>query len=196
VETPLVELSDEAFDGLLGNVDVLEVRIDADNAGTYRSVHGADAFERVLANIERIQAARRARRIAQPVVACSLTRCAATLPEVEPFFDRWIRATGWAVIRGFSEYCGVLPADSLLGTTPAVRGPCRRLWRRMMLLADGRAVLCAQDVAGAVMLGSWLETSLSDLWRGAVLEAAREAHSAASLGDYPLCARCREWHRP
>ena len=196
VETALVELSEGAFEGLLGGVDVLEVRVDANSAETYRAVHKAEAFERVLANVERIQAARRKQQIAQPLLACGITRCAATLEEMEAFFERWIRATGWAMIRGYNDYCGVLPADSLVGSTPLVRSSCRRLRRRMMLLADGQAVLCGQDVAGQRTLGSWADTPLAELWHGAEIEAAREAHSVLELEDYPLCQRCREWHRP
>lgn len=196
VETTLVELSDAALGALTGCVDLVEVRLDANSAATYREVHNADAFERVLGNIERIQAARRAQQNPRPLVVCSLTRCAATLGELEAFFDRWVRTTGWAVIRGYNEYCGRLPPDSVLGTTPPVRGPCRRLSTRMMLLSDGRAVLCSQDVEGKTVLGSWQSEALGDLWCGAVLRRARQARGRLALDDYPMCARCGEWSRP
>lgn len=197
VATPLVELSDPALEALIdAGVDVLEVRLDANSAVTYRVVHNADAFERVLENIERIQAARRRRESAQPLVVCSLTRCAATLGELEAFFDRWIRVTGWAVIHGHNEYGGLLPVDSVLPMRPPVRGPCRRLGARMTLLADGRAVLCSQDVAGQRSLGSWVSQRVGELWCGAALGEARESHSRLVFDDYPLCARCREWFRP
>lgn len=197
VGTTLVELPDAALDALLEYaVDMIEVRLDADTAATYQAVHRADAFERVVANIERIQAARRARESPQPLVVCSLTRCAATMAELEPFFERWIQATGWAVIHGYNDYAGVLAADPLLALTPPARGPCRRLDTRMMLLADGRAVLCSQDMEGVTALGSWVSEALSDLWQGRSLIQARESHSRLSLEDYPLCKRCGEWFRP
>ena len=196
VATTLVELSDPALQAMLATVDLVEVQLDADSAETYRSVHGVDAYARVLANVERIQEQRQARMNARPVVACSLTRCSRTLAEVEAFFAKWIRATGWAVIRGYNEYCGRLAANTVLGTTPPVRGPCRRLASRMTLLADGQAVLCEQDVGGEAALGSWITEGLEALWRGAKLAEVREAHSTLSLGGYPLCERCGEWHRP
>jgi spiro-SPASM protein len=197
VATPLMELPEPALDALVdGGVDVVEVQLDANSAATYRHVHNADAFERVLSNVERIQAARRTHESPEPLVVGSLTRCAATLDELEAFFERWIRATGAAVIRGYNEYCGLLPADSVLAMTPPTRGPCRRLDRRMMLLADGRAVLCSQDVTGAMSLGTWTSDALTDLWRGAVLRDARESHSRLAFDNYPLCMRCAEWFRP
>lgn len=197
VTTTLVDLADAAFDALFDHaVDILEVTLDANSATTYAAVHQADRFEQVLANIERIQAARRDRQSAQPLVVPSLTRCAATLAELEPGFERWIRATGWAVIRGYNDYCGVLPSDTVLAMDPPIRGPCRRLHSRIMLLADGRAALCAQDTAGASAIGSWVSQPLAELWRGGGLHGARRAQSELALDDYPLCGGCREWFRP
>ncbi len=197
VVTTLVELPDATLDALINNaVDLIEVQLDANSAATYRKVHNADAFARVVENVERLQAARRSRQSPPPVVACSLTRCEATLAELEAFFEQWIKATGWAVIRGYNDYGGLLPADSVLAMRPPLRGPCRRLDTRMMLLADGRSVLCSQDAAGETAFGSWISENLTDLWRGAALNSARESHSRLTFDNYPLCARCGEWFRP
>jgi len=197
VATPLVELSDHVLDTLFEHrVDLLEVQLDADTTETYRRVHNADCFERVLANVERIQKARQERVSPQPLLACSLTRSAATLPEMEAFFDRWIKATGWAVIRGYSDYCGILPADTLLHLAPPVREPCRRLWSRLILLADGAIPLCDQDVAGRSRVGDWRSEPLAAIWSGPPLARARQAHTRLELGRHPLCQRCREWFRP
>jgi hypothetical protein len=197
VVTTLVELPESALDALTEiGVDLVEVRLDANSAATYRVVHNADAFARVIENVERIQQVRRARQNPQPVVACSLTRCAATLAELEAFFEQWIKATGWAIIRGYNDYGGLLPADSALPMRPPLRSPCRRLGTRTMLLADGRAVLCSQDVAGTTALGSWISEPLADLWRGDALRAARAAQSRLTFDNHPLCDRCGEWFRP
>ncbi|MFO0840221.1 MAG: radical SAM protein [Phycisphaerae bacterium] len=196
--TTLVELSDENLEALLqSRVDLLEVQIDAATPKGYARLHGRDAFEQVLANIERIQSLRQQRACPQPIVVPSITRCAATLPEIEEFYDRWIRVTGAALIRTYDTYCGALPADAVSGVAPPVRGPCRRLDRRMMLLADGRATLCAEDVVGAASIGSWVEQPIERLWRGAALESARTRHATKSWSELPaICGKCNEWFRP
>jgi len=197
VVTTLVELPDTTLEALIEHgVDLVEVQLDANSAATYRTVYKADAFGRVIENIERLQAARRSRQSPQPVVACSLTRCAATLAELEAFFEQWIKATGWAVIRGYNDYGGLLPADPVLNMRPPLRSPCRRLDNRMMLLADGRSVLCSQDVNGETAFGSWISETIAGLWRGAALQAARESHSRLKFDNYSLCDRCGEWFRP
>lgn len=197
VGTPLVDLSDENLAALLEQrVDVLEVYLDADSSATYRRVHHADRFARVIENVERIERLRRERLSPQPIVVCSMTRCEATLPEMESFYDRWIRATGWALIRGHDEYCGSLPSDKLLHCSPAVRGPCVRLQTRLMLLADGAAAACSQDFRGVQVVGDWVSQPVSEIWRGAALKAVRQAQARLDLDEIPLCGACREWFRP
>jgi hypothetical protein len=194
VRTALVELPDAALAALFEHaVDVVEVRLDADTAATYAAVHRADRFDTVLANVARIRAERHGRRSPQPLLIPSMTRAAATIAEIEPFFDRWIREVGSAVIRGYSDYGGLLPPDPLLRLTPPIRRACRRLEGRLAVLADGCGVLCDQDAAAAHALGG-VEGGLGAVWRGTRLAAARSAH--AGNGPLPvICTRCGEWFR-
>jgi hypothetical protein len=147
-------------------------------------------------NIQRLERHRREHRAPRPIVACSLTRCAANIGELEGFYDGWIRNAGGAIIRGYNDYCGLLPADTLLPSTPSIREPCRRLRTRLMLLADGTAALCAQDVRGTVKLGNWATESLREIWSGPALKRVQEAHARLELEPLPACQRCGEWSRP
>lgn len=197
VGTPLLDLSDANFAALFENqVDIVEVRLDAHTAATYQRVHGLDGLARVHANIDRLERTRREHRTPQPIVACSLTRCAATIGDMEAFFDDWIRQLGTAVIHGYNDYCGALPPDTLLPTVAPFREPCRRLATRLMLLADGTVALCGQDVRGEVRLGDWATESLRAIWSGPALGTIRRAHERMGLEPLPLCRRCCEWNRP
>lgn len=197
VSSPLVELSDRAFEALFEQrVDLLEVRLDAATPEAYQAAHGRDAYDTVIANIERIEAERRRRLAPQPIVVPSLTRYLTTLPELEHFFDDWIRRTGWAVLRGYNDYAGRLPPDELLPTEPLVRRPCARLNARLLLLADGNVPRCEQDIAGEHALGRWDMQSLGEIWNGGPLARLRAAHAESCGAELPLCRSCREWHRP
>lgn len=197
VATPLVELSDAALETLFERqVDVLEVQLDAHSAATYGQVHGADYFERVLSHIQRIEQLRRDRVSPQPLIVCSLIRCAATLGEMEAFFDYWIRATGSAVIHGYNTYGERLPPDSLLSLQPPIREACRRLDSRLVFLADGRVPFCNQDVGNETVLGNWFSESVTDIWNGSLFSVLRNAHDRLALTGLSLCQRCTEWFRP
>ncbi|MBP7747990.1 MAG: radical SAM protein [Phycisphaerae bacterium] len=196
VGTALAELTEEHVAALFDNtVDVVEVRIDAHSPETYRRVHGADLYAQVVANVERLEALRRERKAPEPLVVCSLTRCAATMDELERFYDHWIQKVGSAVITGYNDYGGLLPADTLLRATPDLREPCRRLATRMMLLADGTVALCGQDCGGEVRMGNWVTEGVGAAWGGARLVAVREAHRGLNLESLPICERCAEWSR-
>lgn len=197
VVSPLVDLSEANLEAMFQNrVDVLEIQIDATSRESYLRLHGVDAYERVLANIERIEAERRRRLCPQPLLVPSLTRCAATLPELEDFFDSWIRRTGWAVIRGYSTFAERLPADELIGGAPLIREGCRRLNTRLMLHADGAVPRCGQDFEGAFPVGYWTTTRLGEIWAGSRLTTLRQQHEGGRFTELPLCRNCDEWFRP
>lgn len=196
IETHLLDLSDETLKMLFDvPVDLIEVRLDALTPTTYQRVHGVDAYDTVVANIERIEAIRREGH-PRPLVACSLTRCEATIDELEPFHDAWIPKVGTSVLRGYNDYCGSLPPDRLIPAWPPLRGPCRRLANRLMLLADGTVPYCSQDYRGKTSLGNWQTESLRAIWGSARLSDLRTAHETLALDEHPLCQPCTEWFRP
>jgi len=197
VTTSLVELPEEAFEALFAApVDVVEVRLDATCPASYHRIHGRDAFSDVMANLARLEERRRSASSPRPILVCSLTRHSSTLAELEAFHDAFIVRHGTALIRGYNEFAGRMPPDTLLRTEPPVREPCRRLWRRAMLLADGTAVLCEQDVCGEAPIGDWTREPLATIWAGAALRQSRASHARLDLQALALCGRCQEWHRP
>ena len=124
------------------------------------------------------------------------TKTTDNIDELDDFFDGWVRRVGWAVIEGYSHHAGQLPDRAVIDMSPPLRAPCRRIRTRCTILADGRLTLCDQDFTGLSTVGSLHETSLSDLWHGDLLQAARTHHEAGRYDDLPLCAACNEWHRP
>jgi hypothetical protein len=197
VVTPLVELSDANLDALLSaKVDVLQVLLDAHSPATYQRMHEADQFETVISNLKRIQTAREQRSSPQPLIVPSITRAADTLPEIEAFFDHWVRATGTAVVTGYSHFSGRMPADSLLPMAPPLREPCRRLRQRLTLLADGGACPCDQDIKAELIVGNWHQTGPQDLWSNPAVSRIRTAHDMRDLASLGPCRNCSEWFRP
>lgn len=195
VVSPLVDCRDAAFDALLsGDVDLIEVQLDAHSRETYRRVHGRDAFDQVRDNIARLEAARADRKSPRPILVPSQTRCEAVLPELEHFHDHWLRAVGSAVIRPHNTFGGRLPPDTLLPTVPPCRSACRRIASRLVLLADGTAAACTQDVDGAAPVGNWHRESLASIWSGSALVQLRNRQEAGLWAELPICASCTAWN--
>lgn len=197
VATSLVELREDVIDALFATpVDLLQVRLDAHSATTYVHVHKQDHYDRVVANINRLEQLRQTRAAPRPFLICSMTRCAATIDEMDCFYDHWLRVLGGAMIEGYDTFGNALPRDSLISTTPPVRTACRRLDRRLILLADGTAPACSQDFRGTMPIGDWHHDSLAALWRGPALMDLRVLHSTGDWSRTALCTGCETWHHP
>ncbi len=197
VRTPAVTLDKAAIDVLEENqVDVLNVLLDAATPETYRDLHQADHYDRVLANLDALLASHQARQQPQPLLACEMIKARATMDEIEPFYDKWIGKVGSAVIVGPSDYAGQFVDRAVMDMAPPTRFACERLFTRALVLADGRVTVCDQDYRGRHAVGSLADSSLAALWTGETLTATRRSHQAGTYDAMPLCRSCREWHRP
>ncbi|MCK4658799.1 MAG: radical SAM protein [Phycisphaerae bacterium] len=200
-----IALADEAIETIIRHeVDVVSITLDAACRETYAKVHGSDAFETVVKNIERLVAARHGKPANQPsrpptaapLVVPEMVKCRETVAEMDKFFDGWIRKVGWAVVAGYNCYGGRLEDRSVVDMTPPNRTACRRIRTRCMVTADAGVLLCDQDFAAERPVGNLGSATLGELWRGSAFDAARHAHARGRYEDVCLCERCQEWHRP
>ena len=197
VRTPAVSLDEPTIEALIDNqVDVLNVLLDATTPATYAQVHGADYFDRVNANLERLLAAHQRTRQPRPLLVCELVKTRATLPEMEAFYDHWLTKTSAAVISGPSSHAGRWHDLSVMDMSPPARFACARIFNRAMVLADGRMTVCDQDFRGEQAVGTLASHSLADLWSSPAMQAAREAELAGTHDGMAMCPACKEWHRP
>jgi hypothetical protein len=63
------------------------------------------------------------------------------------------------------------------------------------ILSDGSIVACEQDVLGKNALGKIGVDSIRDVWRERI-GSMRADHAGGNWMKHPLCAACKEWHRP
>jgi len=176
-------------------IDIISLLIDVPQPDLYRTRMGSDGYETVLNNANRLMKRIQTRAQAVPLIVPVMIKTQETLELMEEFFDGWIRRVGWAVIEGFSDYAAQITDRAVHSMTGTNRKACRQIATRLTVLADGRAVICNQDINGRVPAGSIHDRSLQDLWRGS-LHDLRAAHRAEYYSTNPLCAACRQWHRP
>ena len=197
LQTNAVVLDGAVIEGILdADLDVLEVLLDAATEQTYRKLKGEPMFDRVTANIERFLIARAKRGRRHPLLVCRMVKTPEAMAELEPFYERWLAVDGAAVLDGYNDFAGQREDRGVINMAPPGRSACRRIFNRLTVLADGSITVCGQDYADKHPLGMAGESNLSDLWRGPVLSALRDAHIAGDYGTFPLCQACREWHRP
>ncbi len=183
--------SEEAM--FVAPVDVIEIAIDAASRETYRRVSGVDAFDDVMATLERWAGRRAESGRVRPLLVPSMIKAQETLDEMESFFEAWQQRFGAVLVDGYSPCAGQRPDRRVTSMTPPRRGRCRRVFARAIILADGQMTTCDQDFAGRQCVGNVLETNPASLWmESEALRAIRQQDAAAP----PLCAACTDWHRP
>jgi hypothetical protein len=125
-------------------------------------------------------------------VVPSFIKAQETLHEMEEFLDHWQRKLGMALITGYSHCAGQRDRRAVTSMAPPQRDVCRRVFKRALILADGRMTTCDQDFAGRQVVGNPADAPLASLWQSPRLVAIR----SNARPEQPVCLACDEWHRP
>jgi hypothetical protein len=196
VETDLVGVSEDCVRRLARSpAEIVSVHLPAMKPETYASVMGADAYAQVLENLKTFVTERQANRGRLPLLVPLFVKCGANLAEMEAWYDQWLRAVGSAAIVGPSDYAGGIADVAVADMAPPRRLACGRIKSRMTVLCDGTVVSCEQDALGRQVMGRVGEASVEEIWRRSFGEL-RADHAAGNWKKRPVCAGCREWHRP
>lgn len=190
--SPGTHLTERAQDLLFeADLDVLEVPIGAHSAETYRRLAGADGFDRVRGNLRRFLDRRKERGGETPFLLVSIAKRRETEPEVEAFYDDWLAAGAWPVIRPANRYAGQVPDASPFPTNLAARRPCVKIANELYIDTAGEPLVCREDLAARHPLAG----DPAVAWAGERLSGLRAAHARGDWGAFPLCPDCTEWDR-
>jgi hypothetical protein len=162
---------------LEAGVDVVSVELDADEAATYRRMHGVDRHREVVANMEHALGVRRALAgadgtdvYATPWIVPRLQRRVESSDDIDGFFDRWKHLLGTPVVEGPPPFdpSAENPSDTLASARAPSRAMWREMLRRMLVLSDGTVPLSELDLRGDRIFGHVDRAPLLALWRDLV----------------------------
>ncbi|MFI4898867.1 MAG: 6-hydroxymethylpterin diphosphokinase MptE-like protein [Phycisphaerales bacterium JB059] len=174
LRTDLARLGDdeEGLRALLASgVGVISVDLLATSARTYERLTGSSRFDAVERGVKRMVEIRRESGLLEgmerPWIVPRITRCEASLAEIERFHDTWIMACGASVI----DPPASTSAGARIGPLPAPG------WRAAMIARESMVVRSDGEVVGAGGARFGGEESLEDLW-ARVRREQRESGSA------------------
>ena len=87
------------------------------------------------------------------------------------------------LISGYSSH-----ADS--GVIYLEEFSCPQLYQRLVIGADGRVLLCANDEEGRCLLGDVNQQSVHAIWHGELLEKMRALHRKNAFKEVDVCRDC------
>jgi hypothetical protein len=196
METDLLGIEQATIDRLADSpIDIVSVIIPAGNAKSYQAVMGFDGVKMAMENLARLIDRRKSVGRGTPLIAPTFIKTNINLAEMEPCYDHWLRQLNCAVITGPSDYAGQIPDCSVAQMEPPRRRACARLSQRLTILCDGQVVSCEQDVLARQPLGRVGRDFIAAIWAGAAAKM-RNDHAAGHWDRHPLCAACKDWHRP
>lgn len=181
------------------------VSVDAATEETYRALRPGGEFRRVVANVERLLErigliecrgsqvmaiyggglAFRCGPIAVPEIVCQMIVQDANAAEVDEFTERWTALGATVKLRLKAGWGNATKAEERLLEVPRTF-PCPWLVRAVVVLWDGRAVMCDGYWDGE---GAQRHESIAAAWRYYEGEREKQWH-----GVYDgRCAECVDW---
>lgn len=178
----------------------LQFSVDAQTQETYKKIRGAK-LAKVQRNVERFLRLRDELRPGLYVNLCIINQEGAA-DEIEDFKAYWRQkgASSVSVYQVFKPAEGdgahwVVPNKYYVEKT---RTPCTALWDQCFVYPDGEVSLCCTTLTrvpqdGVISKGNLKESSLREIWFGALYQKVRKDLIDERFEDHKYCAECDNW---
>ena len=167
-----------------------DIRFSVDGARkeTYEKIRRGLSVEKTVSNILRLVERKKQMNSSSPRVAVVFVRSENNEGEQEDFKKFW---TGKAdkIIISFDDNRNDTSKFSFADRSVKPY-PCLRLWTEIVVMSDGRAVLCCIDYDGSVVVGDFNNQSLKEIWNSDKISKIRKKHLTYAADEIPICKKC------
>jgi MoaA/NifB/PqqE/SkfB family radical SAM enzyme len=175
-------ITEEAARGVVtAGLDAINISVDASGREVFESTRIGLAYDKVIANIERLLRARAELGRTRPRLVLSFVRQGNTNEE-RAFIEHWSRLADKVHVTDLHNW-----ARTLQGSANG-RFPCYRQWLTFTVLWDGRVALCCADFDGRVILGDMRTSAIRDIWNADAYRRVRREHLQS--GGPGICRSC------
>lgn len=173
-------------------VDEINISIQSIRRETYEKLTGVKTFERVMANMEDLEAVNRAFSGKKPVIEINTCITPETMSEEKEARQYWQGKgfrTNYIALDNRSkknpEY------SSMVDNAVRYHEYCRRPFHTMVICWDGVVPICCADYQRSCVLGDVSASSLHDVWNGEPMNSARRELLTGQFSRARLCASCK-----
>src|SRR5262249_6832949 len=159
----------------------INISVDAAGKEVFESTRVGLKYDKVIAGVDRILAAREALGRRRPKLILSFVR-QNNSEEEQQFIATWRARADKIHITDLHNWAGTLNHES------DVRFPCYRAWLTFTVLWDGRVALCCADFDGHHILGDLRTGSIAEIWNNTTYRDTRRAH--LDHGGPDVCQAC------
>ena len=187
-------LDDDKIDKIIkSGLNDIKFSVDGFKKETYEKIRKGLNYEKTVSNILKLIERKKELKSPSPCVAVVFVRSVNNEGEQEDFKKFWFGKADKIIISFDDNRNDTSTHD--FKNKPAVAYPCRRLWKELVVMSNGKAALCCVDFDGSVILGDFNSQSFMEIWNGAKFEKIREKHLMYKANEIPLCKKCAHPYR-
>lgn len=177
---------------LLAPIDVIDVSLDAFSREAYEKIRKRGKFDEVTANLKRLVEMRN--QLGSPTrIMTSIIAQKEALDEVEAFRNFWGQYVDEVLVRGLNTDLGIVNVSETYFDENLERWPCPQFWKRVTINHHGDIRFCVEDWFNTGVVANIRDTSIQEVWQGALYERFRELHRTGRWGEMKMCANCMDW---
>jgi MoaA/NifB/PqqE/SkfB family radical SAM enzyme len=169
-------------------LDWICVSIDGMRRDVFEHYRVGASFDKVVGTAHALAAERRRRGKSKPELRVNMVAYAELADHADEFVAYWRNVVDYVTVGTFRP-----TGSRRFSRIDMPRIPCYQLETIMVMGADGRVVQCCEDPQGRGIVGWFPRESLAEIWRGANLNALRQAHREGRYTASALCADCDGW---
>jgi radical SAM protein with 4Fe4S-binding SPASM domain len=173
-------------------LDAIYIGVDAFSAETYAKIRVKGNYETTVKNIQNLLRLKEELKTDKPDVFVQFVEMDNNAHEKEAFISFWSEQGAKVKIRPKVSWAGLIEAPNLvLGEED--RWPCYWAMQTMSITNTGKVVTCAVDLDARYIAGDINQSSLKEVWTGALREL-RKMHFEKRFADLPVvCRNCKDW---
>lgn len=182
--TNAVLLNEEACGKLIdAGLDRISISFEGYTKGVYEKYRLGSNYEKVLSNIEKLQASKKKLGVKHPKIRIQTV----LLPEIKgmarEYQDFWKQRV---------EEVGFLDYEDI-NVKEGIRHPwaCPQIWQRIGIWWDGTLSPCNKDFKASLSLGNIKEMTIREAWHCEKLNSLRQAHKNGKAFEVPACDTCQ-----
>lgn len=180
---------------LESGLDIIVISIDGGNAEDYEKIRVGLKFDIVVENVRNLVKIRNAGSVNMKIQTAIVPQQAnkKSLDAYHKLFqDMGVDDVGGS---GVQNIGGLIDSDSkIIKESQYMAGdinvPCWRIFLDLSIMADGRAVVCCQDVRGTVVIGDLKYQTLKEIWHGKPMMDIRKAFIEGKKKELSYCGEC------
>ncbi|OHE58689.1 MAG: hypothetical protein A2Z47_14340 [Thermodesulfovibrio sp. RBG_19FT_COMBO_42_12] len=179
-------------------IDVINFDIDGINKETYEKIRIGVDFERVFKNVHYFIDKRRRLHNKKPQIRATIIKMNGTANEIDEFKSYWSKHVDKVDVNDYNTWLGN-KEDNNIGSAleksqhGCFKYPCIHPWTELVFSADGIAGLCCLDYNLTARLGSVLDKSVEEIWKGKALDKYRQRMINLEYEKINCCKRCNAY---